>query len=104
MAEVEHHDAQQAVTMLDALCLVYADAYGVEPGTKTSGFRARAEKAATMSGYDLVTATAGGALHGRKAPVYGDGLQTGTGCTSSTTARRCTPCCTPTSGRYPPPP
>jgi GNAT superfamily N-acetyltransferase len=64
MAEVEHHDTHQAVTMLDALCLVYDDAYGVEPGTKTSGFRTRAEKAATMSGYDLVTATADSELVG----------------------------------------
>ena len=62
--EVFHHDAQGAATLLDALCMVYADAYGVEPGIKTTSFRDRAERAATVDGYALATAMADGEILG----------------------------------------
>src|SRR5262249_36987749 len=56
--EVIHYDGQHAAALLDTLCIVYADAYGVEPGVKTTSFRNRAEKATATGGYALVTATA----------------------------------------------
>lgn len=41
---VDHRGAQGATALLDALCVVYADAYGVEPDVKTNAFRGRGEK------------------------------------------------------------
>jgi ribosomal protein S18 acetylase RimI-like enzyme len=71
MAEAEvtltHHTAEEAPALLDELCDAYADAYGVEPSVeKTAAFRARAVKALSLDGYDLVIARSGN--HG---PVRG---------------------------------
>ncbi|MFI0451796.1 GNAT family N-acetyltransferase [Actinomadura sp. 6N118] len=60
-----HHASEAARPLLDALCEVYADAYGVEPlAEKTSAFRGRAERGLGYAGFELVTAWAGGALVG----------------------------------------
>lgn len=61
---LDHHGAHGATALVADLCVVYADAYGVEPGVKTSAFRGRAEKAITANGYDLVTATVGDKIVG----------------------------------------
>jgi GNAT superfamily N-acetyltransferase len=53
---VRHHDGLEAKRLIDALCDVYAHAYSVPQGTKTSAFQNRAEKALTLPDFDLVTA------------------------------------------------
>ncbi|MFE0421150.1 GNAT family N-acetyltransferase [Streptomyces sp. NPDC058953] len=59
------HDGTEAAGLLDELCDVYADAYGVAPGgKKTVAFRERAEKQFTRPGFALVTARANGELVG----------------------------------------
>ncbi len=52
-----HHAGAAAAELLNELCEVYADAYGVEQrGEKTTAFRARATKALDRPGYGLLTA------------------------------------------------
>lgn len=36
--DLEHNDSVAACQLLDELCVVYADAYGVEPGEKVEAF------------------------------------------------------------------
>lgn len=52
------HGGSAAAEMLDDLAIVYADAYGVEPGEKVDGFRGRAKRAFAAPGFDLITAHA----------------------------------------------
>lgn len=60
-----HHEGAEAAALLEELCDVYADAYGVEPGEeKTAAFRRRAEKQFAQPGFTLVTARDGGRLVG----------------------------------------
>jgi L-amino acid N-acyltransferase YncA len=62
---VKHHGREAARAQLDDLCLVYADAYGMElSGEKTSAFRGRAERSMERDGFELVTAEAEGRLVG----------------------------------------
>lgn len=62
---IEHSGAGDAAEIIDEMCAVYADAYGVGPDEqKTTAFRSRAVKAMGRAGYDLVTARAGGQLVG----------------------------------------
>ncbi|TQS41822.1 GNAT family N-acetyltransferase [Cryptosporangium phraense] len=62
--DVHRHDASAVPTLIDQLCDVYADAYGVEPGEKVDGFRRRMERASTDPGFELFTVEANGALVG----------------------------------------
>lgn len=62
--EFAHHDSEAAARLLDELCVVYADAYGVGPGEKVEAFRDRAEHAFNAPRFNLVTASAGGTLAG----------------------------------------
>jgi GNAT superfamily N-acetyltransferase len=62
--EFSHHGSGAAAELLDELCVVYADAYGVGPGEKVDGFRGRAERAFAAPRFDLVTAYAGTMLAG----------------------------------------
>ncbi|MBA9003073.1 GNAT family N-acetyltransferase [Thermomonospora cellulosilytica] len=60
-----HYTSQAARSLLDALCVVYADAYGVDPSErKTDAFRERAGKGMEREGFELVTAEADGDLVG----------------------------------------
>ena len=60
-----HHGGAAAAELLDELCDVYADAYGVEPTTeKTSAFRGRVGKQFERPGFALVTAQAEGRFIG----------------------------------------
>ena len=52
------HGSQDLRSILKDLVTVYADAYGVQAGTKTDSFAVRAEKAAERRGFSLVTITA----------------------------------------------
>lgn len=62
---IEHSGAGNAAEIIDEMCGVYADAYGVSPDEqKTTAFRGRAVKAASRAGYDLVTARQDGRLVG----------------------------------------
>jgi GNAT superfamily N-acetyltransferase len=59
------HDGHSASELLDELCDVYADAYGVEPATdKTSAFHGRASKQFDRPGFSLVTAQVEGRFIG----------------------------------------
>ncbi|MGH3782880.1 MAG: hypothetical protein ACRDRO_20230 [Pseudonocardiaceae bacterium] len=54
---LNHHTSTEAARIMDELCEVYADAYGVEPdGEKTAAFRVRAAKALGRPRYGLLTA------------------------------------------------
>ncbi|MGQ0717985.1 MAG: GNAT family N-acetyltransferase [Pseudonocardiales bacterium] len=71
-----HHDSADAAKLMDALCDVYADAYGVEPdGEKTAAFRTRATKALDRPRYGLLTARDGTQIVGF---VFGYALPAGT--------------------------
>jgi len=59
-----HHGSATAALLLDELSVVYADAYGVEPGEKVEAFRGRAQQAFETAGFDLVTARSGDELAG----------------------------------------
>jgi ribosomal protein S18 acetylase RimI-like enzyme len=63
-----HHGSEESLSLLDGLCAVYADAYGVVPGedigVKTAAFRDRAAKGLKARNYDLVTAHVDGELAG----------------------------------------
>ncbi|MBB5867892.1 ribosomal protein S18 acetylase RimI-like enzyme [Allocatelliglobosispora scoriae] len=62
------HAAAEVPDLLDALCDVYADAYGHVPGedstVKTEAFRDRADAALDASNYELVTAWDSGGIVG----------------------------------------
>ncbi|MGW0707106.1 GNAT family N-acetyltransferase [Streptomyces sp. NPDC002643] len=59
------HDGAEVAGMLEELCDVYADAYGVERGEgKTAAFRRRAEKQFSRPGFALVAARDRGRLIG----------------------------------------
>lgn len=59
------HTAESARTLIDRLCAVYADAYGIEStGKKIEAFRERATKGMNREGFQLVTAHAGNELVG----------------------------------------
>lgn len=59
-ATLTHHTSTQAVGLLDELCAVYADAYGVELDCEKAGaFRNRATKALDRPRYGLLTAQDG---------------------------------------------
>lgn len=60
--DFRHHDGAAAESMLDELCIVYADAYEVETGGKVDAFRERAERAFDAPRFDLVTAHSADAL------------------------------------------
>lgn len=60
--QFSHHDGRTAGEMLDDLSIVYADAYGVEPGEKVDAFGGRAKRAFVAPRFDLVTARDGGEL------------------------------------------
>ncbi|KWX02435.1 GCN5-related N-acetyltransferase [Carbonactinospora thermoautotrophica] len=63
--ELTHHNSQEARALLDELCDVYADAYGVElDGEKVTAFRGRALKALERPRFELVTARSDGLLAG----------------------------------------
>ena len=60
-----HHTSSAAQSLLDELCDVYADAYGVDPdGEKVSAFRDRATAQLDRPSFDLVTARADGRMVG----------------------------------------
>lgn len=60
-----HHTSEASRPLLNALCEVYADAYGVEPlAEKTHSFRGRAERGLGYAGFELVTAEVGRELVG----------------------------------------
>ena len=60
-----HHDPSQGALFLDALCDVYADAYGVEAGREqVPAFRRRAGRQLGRPGFALVTAAVGEELVG----------------------------------------
>ncbi|MGH3696086.1 MAG: GNAT family N-acetyltransferase [Pseudonocardiaceae bacterium] len=63
-----HHTSAEAIELMDALCEVYADAYGAVPGEdigeKSSAFRERASAALRGLNYSLVTAQVGAELVG----------------------------------------
>ncbi|MGH3625117.1 MAG: GNAT family N-acetyltransferase [Sciscionella sp.] len=60
-----HHAGAEAATLMDELCDVYADAYGVQPDSeKTSAFRTRATNALEWPRYGLLTARDGTQLVG----------------------------------------
>ncbi|MGH3829666.1 MAG: GNAT family N-acetyltransferase [Pseudonocardiaceae bacterium] len=63
-----HHASAGAAELMDELCDVYADAYGVVPGEdtreKSSAFRERASVALRGVNYSLVTARVGDELVG----------------------------------------
>jgi GNAT superfamily N-acetyltransferase len=60
-----HYDSAEAARLMDELCDVYADAYGVEPdGEKTAAFRTRADKALDRPHYGLLIARDGVQLIG----------------------------------------
>ncbi len=70
-----NHDSADAAKLMDALCDVYADAYGVEPdGEKTAAFRVRATKALDRPLYGLLTAQDGTQMIGF---VFGYALPAG---------------------------
>ncbi len=79
------HTSAEATELMDALCEVYADAYGAVPGEdikeKSSAFRERASAAMRGISYSLVTAQVGEELVGfafgyslRPAGSWWDGL------------------------------
>lgn len=71
-----HHNSVDAAKLMDALCDVYADAYGVTPdGEKTAAFRTRATKALDRPHYGLLTACDGTQIVGF---VFGYALPAGT--------------------------
>ncbi len=73
---LSHHTSVDAAKLMDALCDVYADAYGVElDGEKTAAFRARATKALDRPRYGLLTAQNGMQIVGF---VFGYALSAGT--------------------------
>jgi ribosomal protein S18 acetylase RimI-like enzyme len=54
---LSYHESDEATKLLEQLCDVYADAYGVEQdGEKTSAFRTRAIKALERPRYGLIVA------------------------------------------------
>jgi GNAT superfamily N-acetyltransferase len=65
---VGQHDSADAADLIDALCEVYADAYGAVPGEdvreKSGAFRVRATGALGAANYSLVTARADDRLVG----------------------------------------
>ncbi|WP_116027013.1 GNAT family N-acetyltransferase [Thermomonospora umbrina] len=63
--KLTHHSSSATRPMLDTLCLVYADAYEVEPTQeKTGAFRARTERGLERAGFELVMAAVGEELVG----------------------------------------
>lgn len=69
---VRHHNGDEASAMLDVLCDVYADAYGIGAADRVDPFRQRAGHAFSKPGFDLVTGELGGDLVGF---VFGYTLQ-----------------------------
>lgn len=71
-----HHTSTEGPRLLDELCAVYADAYGVElDGEKVGAFRNRATKALDRPRYGLLTAQDGEQMVGF---VFGYTLPAGT--------------------------
>lgn len=71
-----HYDSAGGAELMDRLCDVYADAYGVEPdGEQTTAFRMRATKALECPRYGLLTARDGTQVVGF---VFGYALPAGT--------------------------